>query len=206
MPAKKHTLSPAASTSRQKRKPPATYKFGGRPPRINEISRHQPDGQDGLSIGETIPYLIEEGMTMSGAAALCGIFPTTLQDWQRRGMNEIARMATEQLEEPAETECPFVALVWGCTQAEAVLQNKAIAAWQKHWPKDWRSVQAFMAKRFKDEWGETSKVELTGANGGAIRVAAEVPSLDQVEVQIAQAEAQLAETKRTAIETREVAQ
>lgn len=142
---------------------------------------------------------------MSGAAALCGIFPTTLQDWQRRGMNEIARMATEDLGEPSETEWPFVALVWGCTQAEAVLQNKAIAAWRNHWPKDWRSVQAFMAKRFVDEWGEKQKVELTGANGGAIRVQAEIPSLDQVELQVAQAEAQLAETRRAAIETGEVA-
>lgn len=206
MPAKRSSLSPAASTARQKRKPPVSYKFGGRPPRINEISRWQPPGESGLTIGEALPHLIAEGLTASKAGARVGVFPTTLKDWQRRGMNEIARMVAEDLDEPSETEYPFVAFTWGCMQAEAVFQEEALGEWRKHFRKDWRAVQAFMAKRFRDEWGDTSKVELTGANGGPVRVQTEIPELSDVERMVAEAEMRLMETKRQAIDTQEVAQ
>ena len=57
-------------------------------------------------------------------------------------------------------------------KAEAEAQAGLVVSWFREARQgDWKAAQAFLAKRWPDEWGDsnTLKVELTGLGGGAIQ-------------------------------------
>jgi hypothetical protein len=181
-----------------------------RPPRIYERAIIQPDPKrDDLTVGEAIPLMVLSGDRASAAAQRLCVFPLTLKHWVARGMNEVALMTTEEREEPAEGEAPYVWLMMGVMRAEAEWEHWAIEEWQQHTGKDWRAIYSLMKAKLPELYSD--RVEVTGAGGGPVRVAAQIPDPAEVRAMLARDEAAMVEQQRTrelatsAIEVTEVA-
>jgi len=57
-------------------------------------------------------------------------------------------------------------------KAEAQAEIRMVQEWQKQMPENWQAIATFMERRYPDRWGrqDKSKVELTGKDGGAIKI------------------------------------
>jgi hypothetical protein len=121
-------------------------------------------------LGPTIVDLIRAGMRPSMAAQASGISKSTVSGWVKRGSEEIWNI--EKGEEPKELEKPYLEFVQGMMKAEAEAQAGLVVSWFREARQgDWKAAQAFLAKRWPDEWGDsnTLKVELSGVGGGPIQ-------------------------------------
>lgn len=136
------------------------------------------------TVADAIITAIRLGQRQNTAAAWAGIWPATLSRWITRGNEELGRMGTENQDTPQETEEPYVTLALELAYTDADAQMRAVAEWQNHFPKDWRAIDRFMAKRWPDQWadhtgGSTSRLEITGTGGGPVQVSAGVMGLDE---------------------------
>lgn len=171
-------------------------------PKILDPAREECGLDPGTTIGEAILISIRAGATHETAAAWAGLHPATLSRWIRKGTEEITRMAQTGTETPETTEQPYANLVIGLMTADADAQMRLIAHWQDHFEKDWRAVEKYMARRWPKVWGDApSRLELTGAGGGPVQIAAAVMSHDDAEAMLAAVEAREAEA---ALEVREI--
>lgn len=121
-------------------------------------------------LGPTIVDLIRAGMRPSMAAQAAGISKSAVSGWVKRGSEEQWRI--EQGEVPTKLEAPYLEFVQSMMKAEAEAQAGLVVSWFREARQgDWKAAQAFLAKRWPDEWGDsnTLKVELTGLGGGAIQ-------------------------------------
>lgn len=121
-------------------------------------------------LGPSIVDLIRAGMRPSMAAQATGIAKSTISGWIKRGSEELWRI--DNGEEPLELEKPYLDFVQGMMKAEAEAQAGLVVAWFREARQgDWKAAQAFLAKRWPDEWGDsnTLKVEVSGAGGGPIQ-------------------------------------
>lgn len=159
-------------------------------PKIGEPSKGDPT----RTVAEAIIDAVRAGNTHDCAALWAGIWPDTLSRWLTRGANELARMAADNTETPQDSEEPYVDLTLDLAHAAAAAEARMTAQWQAHFPRDWRAIERFMAKRYRKAWGEApSRVELSGPSGGPVPVAAAVMSLDEAEAMLAQVEARALE-------------
>ena len=57
-------------------------------------------------------------------------------------------------------------------KAEAQAEIRMVQEWQKQMPENWQAIATFMERRYPDRWGrqDKSKVELTGKDGGALKI------------------------------------
>lgn len=57
-------------------------------------------------------------------------------------------------------------------KAEAQAEIRMVQEWQKQMPENWQAIATFMERRYPDRWGrqDKSKLELTGKDGGAIKI------------------------------------
>jgi hypothetical protein len=121
-------------------------------------------------LGPTIVDLIRAGMRPGMAAQAAGISKSAISGWVKRGSEEQWRI--EQGEAPTKLEAPYLEFVQSMMKAEAEAQAGLVVSWFREARQgDWKAAQAFLAKRWPDEWGDsnTLKVELTGVGGGAIQ-------------------------------------
>ena len=121
-------------------------------------------------LGPTIVDLIRAGMRPGMAAQAAGISKSAISGWVKRGSEEQWRI--EQGEAPTKLEAPYLEFVQSMMKAEAEAQAGLVVSWFREARQgDWKAAQAFLAKRWPDEWGDsnTLKVELTGLGGGAIQ-------------------------------------
>lgn len=121
-------------------------------------------------LGPTIVDLIRAGMRPSMAAQASGIAKSTVSGWVKRGSEEQWRI--ENGEEPRELERPYLEFVQSMMKAEAEAQAGLVVSWFREARQgDWKAAQAFLAKRWPDDWGDsnTMKVEVSGLGGGAIQ-------------------------------------
>lgn len=121
-------------------------------------------------LGPTIVDLIRAGMRPSMAAQAAGIAKSTISGWIKRGSEEQWRI--EQGEEASDLEKPYLEFVQNMMKAEAEAQAGLVVSWFREARQgDWKAAQAFLAKRWPDEWGDsnTMKVEVSGLGGGAIQ-------------------------------------
>ena len=121
-------------------------------------------------LGPTIVDLIRAGMRPGMAAQAAGISKSAVSGWVKRGSEEQWRI--EQGEAPTKLEAPYLEFVQSMMKAEAEAQAGLVVSWFREARQgDWKAAQAFLAKRWPDEWGDsnTLKVELTGLGGGAIQ-------------------------------------
>ena len=122
-------------------------------------------------LGPSIVDLIRAGMRPSMAAQAAGIAKSTISGWIKRGSEEQWRI--ENGEEPNKLEKPYLEFVQSMMKAEAEAQAGLVVAWFREARQgDWKAAQAFLAKRWPDEWSDSStvKLEVTGAGGGPIQV------------------------------------
>lgn len=120
-------------------------------------------------LGPTIVDLIRAGMRPSMAAQAAGIAKSTVSGWIKRGSEEIWRI--ENGESPRELEKPYLEFVQNMMKAEAEAQAGLVVSWFREARQgDWKAAQAFLAKRWPDEWGDSNsiKVEVSGIGGGPI--------------------------------------
>lgn len=159
-------------------------------PKIDEPSVGDPT----RTCGEAIIDAVRAGNDHETAAGWAGIWPETLSRWITRGAKELARMATTNADEPADTEKSYVNLTLQLHHVEAAAEARMTAQWQAHFGRDWHAIERFMAKRWRSKWGDAPKaLELSGPGGGPIAVAAAVMSLDEAEAMLAQVEARVAD-------------
>lgn len=121
-------------------------------------------------LGPTIVDLIRAGMRPSMAAQAAGLAKSTVSGWIKRGSEEQWRI--ENGEEPTEIEKPYLEFVQSMMKAEAEAQAGLVVSWFREARQgDWKAAQAFLAKRWPDDWGDsnTMRVEVSGAGGGPIR-------------------------------------
>lgn len=157
-------------------------------PKINDPSRGDPS----LTVAEAIIESIRQGHHHHIAARWAGIWPETLSRWRTRGANELKRIATENLDNPAETELPYVNLLLDIDFAEADGQIRAVDGWKARL-RDARDHRDYVRARYKAEWGEDPKrFELSGPEGGPVPIAAQVMDLDAAEALVARIEARVA--------------
>jgi len=57
-------------------------------------------------------------------------------------------------------------------KAEAQAEIRMVQEWQKQMPENWQAIATFMERRYPYRWGrqDKNKVELTGKDGGAIKI------------------------------------
>lgn len=131
-------------------------------------------------LGPAVVDLVRAGMRPSKAGEAVGLSRKTVNGWINRGSTEIARI--EKGEEPTEIERPYAEFAQNLIKAEAESQAGLVLAWFKEARQgDWKAAQAFLAKRFPDEWGDsnTMRVEVSGVNGGPIQAIHHVTQEDE---------------------------
>lgn len=169
-------------------------------PKILDPVREECGLDTGATIYDAIVISVQSGATHEIAATWAGVHPTTLSRWIRRGSEEIARMAKNNLEHPETTEEPYAKLVIDLMTADADAQMRLIAHWDEHFGRDWRAVEKFMQRRWPKVWGDQPRrLELTGPGGGPVGIAAAVMSPDEAEAMLAAIEAREAQDNDPAL-------
>jgi hypothetical protein len=131
-------------------------------------------------LGPSVVDLVRAGMRPNKAGQAVGLSRQVINSWMNRGTTEQARI--DKGEEPNPTEAPYLKFVEDLVKAEAESQAGLVLAWFKEARAgDWKAAQAFLAKRFPDEWGDsnTLRLEVSGANGGPIQAIHHVAQEDE---------------------------
>src|SRR5262245_56995248 len=87
------------------------------------------------AVERSICSAIAGGTTYAVACAFAGVDVSTVRRW---------------LSSPAPRCRAFRRAV---ERAEAEVEVRAVAIWQKHIPDDWRAARDFLARRFPQRWG-----------------------------------------------------
>lgn len=104
---------------------------------------------------------IEKGHSDTSAAGGVGVHPSTIRDWKAQGRADLE----------AGLDTPLAAFVADCARANharidrhlAIVENSATEG-------DAQSSRWLLAAWDREHFGTASKVELTGANGGPVKV------------------------------------
>lgn len=114
-----------------------------------------------------IVHFLRQGLPRTTSCQRAGVSKWTFFSWMRQA-------------EPAPDERNHDVNKWlfkkACELAEAEAESEMVGIWQQQMPDDWRAVQKFLAARFPEHWGETSKVEVSGPNGGPIEFVIDLDS------------------------------
>lgn len=121
------------------------------------------------TIAAAIIHGYGRGMKLERAAGLAGVTTTTLKQWVQTGAAAL-RDAEDGTAPVSVDDEPYANLVLGILRAEAELEAEVVGYWRAGFGEDWRAAAAFAAKRFRREWGDQTRVEVTGADGGPIQV------------------------------------
>jgi hypothetical protein len=89
---------------------------------------------------------VELGVTRVRACALAGVQKPTYADWKQK--------ASSQLE-------PYASFFALFELAEARTEAALVHAWRQHARDGWQASDAFLKKRFRNEWGDKQVVSLT---------------------------------------------
>lgn len=130
----------------------------GRPKKLNK------------NIQEEITLMLKMGNYLETAAAYAGIDVGTIRRWMKRGKRELERVDAgkgrkiQQREEPYVDFCMVVekAIAEGEVRHVQIIYNVAKS--------DAKYSTWFLEHRFPDRWGKKEKYEVTGKDGGPIKV------------------------------------
>lgn len=123
----------------------------------------RPDGSPGRGrstkispeLQKQIVEVLEEGNYREVAADCVGVPATTISKWMRKGklypngVYGTFRQAVLKAEREAERRCVRALIAAGS--------------------EDWKANAWYLERKFRDRWGKTEKVELTGAKGGPVQ-------------------------------------
>ena len=99
------------------------------------------------------------GCTRDAAAAAGPISRQTLANWLNRGADGVE---------------PYLGFVEQVQRAEDEAEQILLATIQAQAPQDWKAAAWILERRRPQQWARTQRTELTGANGGAVQMQAQV--------------------------------
>lgn len=133
---------------------------------------------------QRIVNALEAGNYFDAACEYAGITATTGYNWKARGKKESERRENPNVKEGSQQwleEQPYLEFFEAVTRASANVEIRTMALIHragtgdeaKGIQGDWRALTWFMEHRYPEKWGRT-RVESTGANGGAIETEATI--------------------------------
>lgn len=121
-----------------------------------------------MTVATVIIGAIQSGATHEDAALFAGVAPSTLSVWLTRGMDEITRLATDNIDEPSPTEESYANLAFEVARADAVSRVGITADWRRHIGRDWRAADRFMAKRYGGIWADQQGGPIVVGGGSSL--------------------------------------
>lgn len=122
-------------------------------------------------VQQAIIDALKTGSYVEDAAAYVGITATTLWNWMDRGNKERNRLAAFPDTEPDTTEVAFLEFLEAVETARAAAHLRAVAQIQKAAADGtWQAAAWYLERSAPKKWGRRDTTEVTGAEGGAIRI------------------------------------
>jgi len=125
---------------------------------------------------QSIINALNSGNWIETAANYAGIATATLYNWLDRGRLERERIEVD--EEPNPNETQFLEFLEAVEKSRSNAQVRAVGLIQKAAiDGTWQAAAWFLERSDPQRWGRYGRVEVTGANGGAVAV--DVSNLEQ---------------------------
>lgn len=115
---------------------------------------------------------VNGGVPLPTACGACGISWNTVATWLKKGRNG---------------EKPYDEFVAAVERAKHQWEAAAAIRVTKAADKDWKAAAWLLERRRHETWGAREKLELTGKNGGAIKVEADAIALERARAAVAAA-------------------
>lgn len=112
---------------------------------------------------------VSNGVPLSIAAQRQGVNYTTVLRWRQRGDLAIEQLAAGQ--DVPERELQFIEFVEKLNMARGQALEERIAQVAEAGHTDWRAASWYLERQVPQEFGQVSRTELTGAEGGPIQIA-----------------------------------
>lgn len=116
-------------------------------------------------VHQTIVDAIRAGASRQAAAETAGVGFSTLKEWMVRGEGQHPDRPQESI---------FAAFSADVHAAEADFERTLVRQVMEYGAMgdkpDWRAPAWLLERRFSDRWGKVTKTELTGKDGGPMRV------------------------------------
>jgi len=98
------------------------------------------------AIQQRVVSSIAAGAPLATACAYAGVDYSTFRRWLLRGKKERRGQYRD---------------FWDAVEAaEARLEVRVVAEWQKHLPKKWEACRDFLARRFPERWSDSGKLQV----------------------------------------------
>ena len=122
-----------------------------------------------------IAKIVEATQYGNYATVICdyvGISTVSLANWLRKG-EELSEKDEDELNDE---ERLFVKLFFDVRKARGLSEMRAVERIRKAGEQDWKAAAWFLERTATARWGRVDRTEITGADGGAIAIDAEVVS------------------------------
>lgn len=113
---------------------------------------------------------VNAGVPIPTACGACGISWNTVATWLRKGRDG---------------EKPYDQFVAAIEKAKHRWEAAAALRVTKASDRDWKAAAWMLERRRHETWGAREKLELTGKNGGAIKIEADVAALERARAAVA---------------------
>lgn len=166
------TTPPKKTAKKATPKPPA--KVAKTPAKKGRRTSLNPEVQ------ERIVEALKSGCYVEEAVTYVGISVATVYNWMDRGRKERNRLQAFPDSEPDTTEVVFLEFLEAVEKARAASQIRAIAQIQKAASDGtWQAAAWYLERSAPKRWGRRAEVEVTGSEGGPIRMDVDVTELEK---------------------------
>lgn len=101
---------------------------------------------------------IRAGNTYECASACARVTYQTFCNWMRQGKEDI---------ELGLTDSKFFRFFYDVEEAEMLMEQDCVRAWQNFVPQNWQAARDFLSRRNPDKWSAKDKVDVT-SNGESV--------------------------------------
>jgi hypothetical protein len=127
---------------------------------------------------DRIVEFISGGNYVETAVAAAGISKTTYYNWIDRGQSERDRLKANPDIAPDEDEAPFLAFLDAIEKAQAEAEARNVAIIQKAAFSTWQAAAWWLERTRSKKYARMEKTELTGSDGGAVRLDVSTEALE----------------------------
>lgn len=128
---------------------------------------------------ERIVELVRAGNYIETAAGAAGIHKTTFYNWLDRGQNERDRLRANPDAEPDVDESIFLDFLNAIEKARHEAEARNVAIIQKAAISTWQAAAWYLERTQPKKFARMEKAEITGADGGAVRVDVSTEDLER---------------------------
>jgi len=130
----------------------------------------RPSQLDEDMIKELCRYL-REGTTIKTAATLAGVSESGYHRWQKRGREEIERVAESPRRSVRKSERIYVDFVKCTTRARRKAIRKRVENVRNAGEEDWRAAAWMLERMDSESWTKKQRHEVSGPDGGPVSFA-----------------------------------